>query len=131
MKKTLVGLTFGGVLPAILFPRYETLNQTSQFSLWTYPSNNRSFTFAKKPPQICGRFGGLRPSWELLHWDRMRFGFPFRAITIDCQRDNGNVQARGELIWIAINFGCGASIGFALFCVLLPRLVRRKKIPPQ
>jgi hypothetical protein len=127
MKKLLLGSIVGGALLAILFPHHESLNHTYQTSLWTYPANDQAFTFAKRPPEFCGRWGEQRPIGELIRWNRLTLGFPFRAITIDYQSDHRILQVRGELVFIAVNLGCGASVGFVLFCLLQPRLLRRKQ----
>jgi hypothetical protein len=127
MKKLLFAMTAGGALLACIFPRHETLSHTYQTSLWTYPFNNKALTFAKKPPEICCRFGGRLPQFDLIEWDRFRLGYPFGAITIDCQSDNGILQVRGELAFLAVNLGCGAAVGFTIFCALLPYLLRRNQ----
>ena len=125
MKKLLSGMVGVAALLATTLPSHESLNHTYQSSLWTYSSHDQRLTFTKRPLEICFRYGEQRPSFELIQWERIRLGFPFRAITIDYQSNNRILQVRGELILVAINLGCGISIGFFLFCGIMPWLYRR------
>ncbi len=83
---------------------YEKMIQAYQTSLWTYdyyktPSNSKPWHYPRyfKFQMKDHGFIGIEP------WHRFRFGFPFRATTIDSNTERFIIQGKIQVDYILLN----------------------------
>jgi len=128
--KWTMGVGFG---VAMLLPSFSSMDMAYQTSLWTYTKSRRVVSITRDPPSFWVQIPMAEPdSRSLVHWTRLQLGFPFKATTIDLQRDTPRIQARIELWFLGLNLAMIVPISFVLFCVInTVRVINQKPIPEE
>jgi hypothetical protein len=111
-------------LITLLLPGFQTVQNAYQTGLWTsnvYPPEKATgFTF-----KLGGDIG-----YSLEKWNRIRLGFPFKAVTIDFQLKYKILQARIEISAIVVDVLLMSVLGFGviIFFFGIRKLIKRRRL---